>query len=41
MTRAGGLGAGRIFVTDDTLANPYDSLPSYYGNEREQIASLG
>jgi hypothetical protein len=41
VTRAAGLGAGRIFVTNDTLANPYDSLPAYYDAERAQIAALG
>ena len=38
--RAHTLGAGYIFVTDDTLPNPYDSLPSYYLTERAQISAL-
>ena len=38
--RAHTLGAGYICVTDDTLPNPYDSLPSYYVTERAQIGAL-
>ena len=34
------LGAGYICLTDDTLPNPYDSLPSYYLTERAQIGAL-
>ena len=39
--RAHTLGAGHIYVTDDALPNPYDSLPSYYLTERAQIRALG
>jgi hypothetical protein len=38
--RARTRGAGSIYVTDDTLPNPYDSLPSYYLTERAQIRAL-
>ena len=39
--RAHQLGAGSIFVTDDALSNPYDSLPSYYELERSQLRAMG
>jgi hypothetical protein len=29
--------AGLVYVTDDTLANPYDTLPSYWDQEVAQI----
>ena len=40
VTRAHALGAGHISVTDDVLPNPYDSLPSYYEAERQQLRGL-
>jgi hypothetical protein len=29
---------GYIYLTDDNLPNPYDSLPSYFGSEMRKIA---
>ena len=40
VARAHALGAGHISVTDDILPNPYDSLPSYYEAERQQLRGL-
>jgi Spherulation-specific family 4 len=30
-------GAGHVYVTDDVLPNPYDSLPSYFEAERSRL----
>jgi len=32
--------AGWIYITDDTLSNPYDTLPSYWTNEVNYVRSL-
>lgn len=32
-------GVGRIFVTDDVLANPWDTLPAYFEQEQERLAA--
>ena len=29
---------GRVFVTDDVLSNPYDTLPAYWSNEVLEVA---
>jgi len=33
MNGAAARGAGNMFVTSDKLANPYDTLPSYWTDE--------
>jgi hypothetical protein len=38
--RAAGLGAGYVYVTDQTLPNPYAQLPSYWDQEVAAIGTL-
>jgi len=38
--RAHTLGAGWIYVTDDVLPNPWDTLPSYFDRELQIISTL-
>jgi hypothetical protein len=38
--RAHALGAGWIYVTDDVLPNPWDTLPSYFDREVQIISTL-
>jgi hypothetical protein len=33
-------GIGYVYVTDDTLPNPYDSLPSYWQVEVDYVESI-
>ncbi len=36
-SEAQGLGYGYLYVTDDVLPNPYNNLPSYWGDEVQQF----
>ncbi len=40
LARAHTLGAGWIYVTDDVLPNPWDTLPSYFDRELQIISTL-
>jgi hypothetical protein len=39
VTRAASRGAGSLFVTNDVLVNPYDSLPNYWSEEVRRAAN--
>lgn len=38
VARAGALRVGNLYVTDDRLNNPWDTLPSYFSSERSLLA---
>jgi hypothetical protein len=40
LQRAHALGAGWMYVTDDTLPNPWDQLPSYFDREVQAVSAL-
>ena len=36
--RASSRGAGTLFITNDVLVNPYDTLPNYWAEEVKRAA---
>ncbi|VDC03830.1 unnamed protein product [Peniophora sp. CBMAI 1063] len=39
ISQLGSLGIGAVFITDDTLPNPYDTVPTIWANEAADVAA--